>query len=370
MWFRLPFLGCRARSPEVLFVDDAVPSDLAGQGQPRAALFLASLVELGARVTVLPTLPNQEARTRVRSSVPVSLTRPHRSVVKTFKRYARKADIVIISRPSNMARFSPVWERIRPKGVRLVYDAEAIFAYRETVRQQLLGVDDGIDVGRELENELGIARTADVVLAVNADEAGAFKGANCRDVRVLGYASHYGVAPADFQARQGFLFVGPIYGPETPNGDSIEFFTERVWPAVRQALPGVELTLAGHSHASVPALVDGVVKSGAIEDLGSIYSQARVFIAPTRFAAGIPLKVLDAAAAGIPVVMTSLLATQLGWRNGVEAIVADTPEDFARGCIELYSDREKWLSIRENALARIKTDHTFEKFKDVIRSLI
>lgn len=269
-----------------------------------------------------------------------------------------------------MARFLPVWERVRPKGVQLVYDAEAIFAYRERVRQQLLGLDGGLDIDRELQNELNIAQAADVVLAVNANEAAVFRGAGCSDVRVLGYASQYEVTRTDFHTRQGFLFVGPLYGPETPNGDSIVFFTDRIWPTVRQALPGVQLRLAGRPHISIPAHADGIVKSGAIEDLCDVYAQARVFIAPTRFAAGIPLKVLDAAAAGVPVVMTSLLAAQLGWRNGVEAIVADTPDELAQGCIDLYLNQEKWLSIQHNALARIRTDHTLENFRHVVRELI
>ena len=370
MSFRLPFPRFWAKRPEVLFVDDAVPDDSAGAGQPRAALLVASLVNQRARVTVLPTLEITDVRTTVRSSVPVTVARPHQSEIATFTRYARAADIVIISRPPNMARFVAVWEVERPKGVRLVYDAEAIFAHRESVRRELFGLDGGFDIVNELQQELNLARVADIVLAVTANEAAVFRSAGCSDVRVLGYASQYEAATTDFHSRQGFLFVGPIYGPETPNGDSIIFFTDHVWPIVRNALPGVQLRLAGRDHDAIPAQADGIVKSGAIQDLSDVYSQARVFIAPTRFAAGIPLKVLDAAAAGVPVVMTSILAAQLGWRAGVEAIVADTPEEIARGCIDLYSNQQKWLSIQQNALARVREDHTNQKFNDVVRSLI
>ena len=370
MWFRLPMCRSRAKTLNVLFVDDSVPSDVAGAGQPRTASFVTSLVNLGASVTFLPTHPKTEARTHVRSTVPVTVIRSRRSGRVMFKRHGGKADLVIISRPHNMARFLPIWRSMQQKGVRLVYDAEAIFAERERVRHNVLGLDSGPDIERELQTELDLARFADVVLAVSEIEAAAFRAAGCTDVRVLGYASQYPFTTPDFPARHGFLFIGPIHGPDTPNGDSISFFADRIWPAVRKALPGVQLRLAGRPHDSIPAPADGIVKSGAVDDLSSCYAEARVFIAPTRFAAGIPLKVLDAGAAGVPVVMTSLLAAQLGWRHGIEAIVADTEDEMVRGCIDLHSNPAMWLSIQQNALARIRADHTSQKFNDVVRSLI
>ena len=370
MWFRLPFARSRTKNTTVLFVDDAVPSDVAGAGQPRAASFVTSLVGAGASVTFLPTNQKTDARTHIRSIVPVTVIRSRRSSRVMFKRHARKADLVIISRPHNMARFLPIWHSMQNNRVRLVYDAEAIFAERERDRHKVLGLDRGPEIDRDLLIELDLARFADVVLAVSESEAEAFRDAGCTDVRVLGYASQYQFMTPDFHTRHGFLFVGPIYGAETPNGDSISFFADRVWPAVHKALPGVKLKLAGRPHDNIPAPSDGVVKSGAIDDLGVCYAKARVFIAPTRFAAGIPLKVIDAAAAGVPVIMTSILAAQLGWRHGVEAIVADTEEDMVRGCIDLHSNQAMWLAIQQNALARIRADHTSENFNDVVRALI
>ena len=370
MWFRWPFGRSRAKTLNVLFVDDAVPSDAAGAGQPRTASFVAALVDAGASVTFLPTEPKPAARTHVRSSVPVTVIRSRRSSRVMFKRCARRADLVIVSRPHNMARFLPIWQSLRRNGVRLVYDAEAIFAERERVRRRVLGLDRDPNIDSDLQSELDLARFADIVLAVSEIEAAAFRAAGCTDVRVLGYASQYPFTTPGFHTRQGFLFVGPIHGPDTPNGDSISFFADRVWPAVHKALPDAQLRLAGRVHDSIPAPAEGIVKLGAVDDLGSCYAEARVFIAPTRFAAGIPLKVIDAAAAGVPVVMTSILAAQLGWRHGVEAIVADTEAEMVRGCVQLYSNPAMWLAIQQNALARIRADHTSEKFHDVVRNLI
>ncbi len=79
---------------------------------------------------------------------------------------------------------------------------------------------------------------------------------------------------------------------------------------------------------------------GRLESPDTLYRQCRVFIAPTRFAAGIPHKVQEAAAHGVPAVVTPLLARQLGWRHEQEVLVAENPQDFAAQCLRLYRDAE------------------------------
>jgi glycosyltransferase involved in cell wall biosynthesis len=109
---------------------------------------------------------------------------------------------------------------------------------------------------------------------------------------------------------------------------------------------------------------------GRVDDLGPLYDQARVFIAPTRFAAGIPLKIIEAAAKGVPVVTTSVLAQQLGWQAGRELMVADTAVDFAERCLELLTDADLWEKIRKNALERIRTDYSKAGFQAKLSRVI
>ena len=55
----------------------------------------------------------------------------------------------------------------------------------------------------------------------------------------------------------------------------------------------------------------GVTCLGPVPDLTDEYARARVFIAPTRFAAGIPFKVHEALSYGLPVVGSRLISEQL-----------------------------------------------------------
>ena len=72
----------------------------------------------------------------------------------------------------------------------------------------------------------------------------------------------------------------------------------------------------------------------------SFYDACRIFIAPTRFAAGIPYKVHEAAANGLPSVVTPLLAGQLTWSHDSELLVAESAEQFAEQCLRLYRSPE------------------------------
>jgi len=61
--------------------------------------------------------------------------------------------------------------------------------------------------------------------------------------------------------------------------------------------------------------VDGC---GPRQRLARLHYRARVFSGPVGFAGGVPAKVLEAAAQGIPVAASALLVRQLGWREGID----------------------------------------------------
>jgi hypothetical protein len=70
----------------------------------------------------------------------------------------------------------------------------------------------------------------------------------------------------------------------------------------------------------------------------------------------------------LPVVATALLASQLEWTER-ELGIADDPESFASRCCELYTNPEKWLSKRNAALERVKTDCSPENFDKSMRNV-
>jgi glycosyltransferase involved in cell wall biosynthesis len=109
---------------------------------------------------------------------------------------------------------------------------------------------------------------------------------------------------------------------------------------------------------------------GPVPDLAALFNQCRVFVAPTRYSAGIPHKVHQAASLGVPVVATSLLARQLGWENERHLLVADSAEDFAAAVARLFHDATLWEAIRAGALEKIVQECNPEGFRSDLMQVI
>jgi hypothetical protein len=95
-------------------------------------------------------------------------------------------------------------------------------------------------------------------------------------------------------------------------------------------------------------------------------------VAPTRFAAGIPHKVHEAASRGIPSVISDLLREQLGWTHGIEALSASVrnADLFADCCVQLYQDETLWNSVRAAALHSVRTECAPERFRQTLRQAL
>lgn len=362
----------------VLFIEDRVPHAHFGSGYPRAREIARSLVELAHFVTVFPMLKKEDDDW---PSVYETLPRETEVMLgygsKRLEEFlhARQGfyDFVLVSRPHNMKQVQAMFAA-DPEllgRARLVYDAEAIFAMREITQKRLQGSEvSEAERTALIESEMQFVKGASAVLTVSDNERAIFEKHTGVPCFTLSHTAHIAPTPASFVQRNGILFVGAVYTDDSPNGDSVLWFENAILPILRARHP-INVTVVGHNESERIASLNraGFRVAGPVPDVTSFYNHARVFIAPTRFAAGIPLKVHEATARGLPTVCTSLLAQQLGWRDGVELLVADDPESFAAKCIELHENETLWLSIRANALKRLEAECSKEVFLAKLREV-
>ncbi|MHA6784790.1 glycosyltransferase family 4 protein [Pseudonocardia saturnea] len=133
------------------------------------------------------------------------------------------------------------------------------------------------------------------------------------------------------------LFLGAL--DNANNSAGIGWFAEHCWPALRA--PGVALHVVGR-RAPAP-LVDELRAAGAdvtvdAPEVASHLAAADVFVNPVRHGAGINIKMIEAMAAGLPVVSTSVGARGLHWRDGEHLLVADGPAAFRAAVQGLLDD--------------------------------
>ena len=160
------------------------------------------------------------------------------------------------------------------------------------------------------------------------------------------------------------LFVGAL-DADSPNEDAVLFLIEQILPALDNRLRDVPVRLVGARISErISRLVNGrvTVQSG-VADLTADYASARLFVAPTRFAAGVPLKLYEAAAHGLPIVCTPMLAEQLGWVSEIDVLTAASAAGLAQAIERLHGDRDLWQSLRDSALERVTRECSLALFQ-------
>ena len=370
-----------------LYIEDRVPHPELGRGYPRSRAIVRELVALGARVTLFPMYDptdGAEEWEEIYWSLPREVEVLRGMDASLLKAYLETCggdfDGVWVSRPHNMARLLEAAGGKRLcGGAPIVYDAEALFALREiraaAVRQGRALPEE--EIRERVGREVALARNADRVVAVSQEEAREFRRQGIERVRVIGHALEPAPTTAPFEQRRDLLMVGAVEDERSPNGDALLWFVRRVLPRMRREWAGdpPRLWIVGHGTDSFGLrhrLGPEVVAVGPVADLTPYYEQARLFLAPTRFAAGIPHKAHEAAARGLPIVASELIAGQLGWKTGEELLSAPGEEEeaFSEACRTLYTDRPLWERVRAGALSAVARDCDPTRFSEAIRDLL
>ncbi len=359
------------RQPSVIWVDDAAPAARLGAGFPRAAAMIRALADLGYLVTVYAT-GERGALTAGPSAIEIVGGGPA-GLPAFFRSRAGRASMVIVSRPHNMQYVkAAVGSDLSALGAPCLYDAEAVYALREVGRRRL-GAEPMADPEAlaTIDAELRLTRGCAAVLVVSERERRMFAGAGCVNTFVAAHAVEPRPTPSPFERRQTILLVG-AFGADSPNEDAVSCFCRDTLPLLRAAGCHAPVVVAGaQTPDHVRPLGDASVSWHTdVGDLAPLYDAARVFVAPTRYGAGIPLKILEAAAFGVPVVGTRLVAGQLGWTSESEMLAFDDPEECAQSIARLFAEPDLWHRLRDTALARVSQDYSAGRLRAAVQEAL
>lgn len=161
-----------------------------------------------------------------------------------------------------------------------------------------------------------------------------------------------------FDERRGAMFAGGTNW--YPNKDAILYMINSIWPKLIVNEPKIQLTLVGIGTESFTNKTTRIDGTGAVDDIRSYFSAARVFVCPMRQGGGTRLKLLDAMAAGVPIVTTTIGAEGLNLVHGEHALVADDPNSFADSIIKLHSDRILWEKLSSAGKDYVHTNYSIK----------
>ena len=136
------------------------------------------------------------------------------------------------------------------------------------------------------------------------------------------------------------LFLGSL--DWRPNLDAVGLLLDRIFPLVRAAEPAARLCLVGRKPA--PALVQkirgapGVELHADVPDVRPFLSRSAIMVVPLRIGGGSRLKILEAMAAGLPVISSRVGAEGLELVPGEHYIAADQHEAMVGALLSSIRD--------------------------------
>jgi len=368
----------------VLFIEDRLPLRRLGSGYVRSNDIIREMAALGYQVTVFPVLPRDQTAIDLFGDFPETVELIVNQDLSGFADFIQERvgyyDLVWMGRTHNMARLLPLLNessRYLPVAGP-VLDTEVIATPRTMERVRVLGLDEPeISFDEMLQQELECARFCQQIITVTSHDADLVRRAGYENVSVLGHELQSQPTPATFEDRNNILFFGAVHDEGAPNHDSLVWFVDSVLPILDEVLPSdVLFTIAGFVDPKVDMTVfstsDRVKIVGPVGDPRELFDRHRVFVAPTRFAGGIPFKVHEAASYGLPQVVTTLLCDEVGWtdREEVLAAPANDAEAFAAAVVRLYQDGALWEKLRQGALAAVERDCSPVRFRQALSDIV
>jgi len=215
---------------------------------------------------------------------------------------------------------------------------------------------------RQLEREL--SRSLDLVLTCSDKDAAAFREMGARRVRVVPNAIPP-LSPALVAQRRHVVFVGSL--DWRPNADAAAVLAKEIWPRCCALLPGARLLIVGRNpplHVRALASNDVVIE-GDVASVRPYLDRAFATAIPLRVGSGTRIKILEAWAAGVPVVASRIAAEGLPHSDGVDLILAERPAEFARALVRLWRDRRLADQLTHQG-ARTVEPFTVEKIGEAV----
>jgi len=151
------------------------------------------------------------------------------------------------------------------------------------------------------------------------------------------------------------LFVGSFR--HDPNRVAMDWFVREVMPLILAREPHARLVIAGSDPPPAHAYADfsGALQMlGYVDDVREPLGRYAVFVCPILSGSGVRVKLLEAFAAGIPVVSTVVGAEGLARQDGEFCALSDDPEGFAERVLSLFEYPEVAAEMASRARAEVE----------------
>lgn len=150
-----------------------------------------------------------------------------------------------------------------------------------------------------------------------------------------------------------------------PNLVAVELLIEQIYPRLRHIYPDCRLVLVGGGRATQRIIEatkqdSGIIVTDKVPDVRPYLAAASAIAVPLRHGGGTRLKILEAFAAGCPVVSTAKGAEGLKVKDGEHLLIREDIEEIVDGVCQLWSDSSLAKRLADSAYELVKAEYSWQ----------
>lgn len=134
-------------------------------------------------------------------------------------------------------------------------------------------------------------------------------------------------------------FIGPQF--HSPNLKGVNWFLENCWKDLKKKNSNYKLNIIGSwdkcMQDEISSNYSDVYFLGYVDNLAEALRDTTLIV-PITVGSGIRMKILEAAAIGIPIVTTTIGVTGIPFKNNLHCMISDTPADFIKSILNLQNE--------------------------------
>ncbi|MBN2055813.1 glycosyltransferase [bacterium] len=245
------------------------------------------------------------------------------------------------------------------------HDAEHVGMARFAARMQgIRRIAGRLEAVKTLRYERRMLSRFDTVVALtgtDADRLGRLVPG--QRIEVIGQGvdlEHFRPDPGD-EPCEGLVFIGDLR--HFPNRDAMRIFCQEYLPKIQQRVGVVAFHIVGRDPGEdVLRLreLPGVTVHADVTDVAPFLKNARAFVCPMFCGGGMRGKLLEAMAAGTPVITNRMCCEGVPLVDGRHALVAETPDEFAHAVERLFSNRSFAAAVALQARRLVESAFAWE----------
>ena len=198
----------------------------------------------------------------------------------------------------------------------------------------------------------------DAVLCITQSDADYFRSIGFRrPIQVIPFAVSPEPLDSVGEEAVSLFHIGSM--DWRPNLEAIDWLLQKAWPKIHAAVPQAKLYLAGRNMPQrlLSLQGDGISVVGEVPDALYFIASKQINIVPLQSGSGIRVKIIEAMSAGKTVIATSVAAQGIRYTDGVDILIANSPDEFAMQVKRCADDPDFCRQIGRNAYRLVLSDY-------------